>query len=87
MFLFYYSVYANSFISFHVNAKRLYRNYPTFFLQSSFSKKRVMDSELTTNTKIVFDLEEVNFKDYSDAIIDLWKEFPEHLSGKYTFPD
>lgn len=46
-----------------------------------------MDRELTTNTEIVFDLEEVDFKDYSDAIIDLWKNFPGQLSGKYTFPD
>lgn len=69
------------------SAKRLYKNHPEFFLQYPFSKKRVMDRELTTNTEIVFDLKEVNFKDYSDAIIDFWKDFPEHLSGKYTFPD
>lgn len=69
------------------SAKRLYKNHPQFFLQLSYSKERVMDSELTTNTEVVFDLEEVSFKDYSDAIIDFWKDFPEHLSGKYTFPD
>lgn len=53
------------------SAKRLFRNQPEFFLQSFFSKQRVIGGELTTNIEIVFGLEEVNFKDYSNAIIDL----------------
>lgn len=44
-----------------------------------------MDIELTTNSEIVFDLEKVGFTEFTNAIIEFWEEFPEHLNTVHTF--
>lgn len=67
------------------SAKRLYKNKPDFFLKGYFGYERVMDIELTTNSEIVFDLEKVGFTEFTNAIIEFWEEFPEHLNTVHTF--
>jgi hypothetical protein len=69
------------------SSKRLYKKNPELFIKAYYGERRLMDQELTTNAEIVFDLKEIEFRTFSDAIIDFWKGFPEHLSGSYTFPD
>lgn len=66
------------------SAKRLYTNNPSFFKVDS-NNKIIMDAEFTTNNVPVFELKEIPFDDYADAIIGFWNEVPEHLSGTYTF--
>ncbi|MEK5187130.1 MULTISPECIES: hypothetical protein [Solibacillus] len=61
-------------------ATRLYKKNPDLFLKGFLGDKRVMDVELTTNAEIVFDIEKVSFNKYSNAIIEFWRDFPEHLS-------
>lgn len=66
------------------SAKRLHKNHPDFFLKAYFGEERIMDVELTTNGEIVFDLEEVGFDKYPNAIIKFWEEFPEQLTPIVT---
>ncbi|MDM8151045.1 hypothetical protein [Priestia megaterium] len=69
------------------SAKNLYKKHPEFFLQYHHTKERVMDRALTTNTEIVFDMKEANFDKFANTLIYFWDDFPEHLSGTYTFLD
>lgn len=66
------------------SAKRLQTNNPSFFKIDN-SNQRIMDSEFTTNSVPVFELEEIPFDNYADALKGFWHEVPEHLSGTYTF--
>lgn len=66
------------------SARRLHRNHPSFFKVDS-NNLRIMDAEFTTNNVPVFELDEISFNTYADAIINFWSEVPEHLSGTYTF--
>lgn len=66
------------------SAKRLHTTNPSFFKVDS-NNHRIMDSEFTTNSAPVFDLNEIPFDNYADAIISFWNTVPEHLSGTYTF--
>jgi hypothetical protein len=67
------------------SAKRLYKRNPELFLKGYFGDERIMDIELTTNSEIVFDLEEIGFIQYTKAISEFWEEFPEHLTTIHTF--
>lgn len=40
-----------------------------------------LEGVYTTNNEVIFDLNEVKFDKYSNAIINFWKEFPEHLTN------
>jgi len=62
------------------SAKRLYNKNPDLFLKGYFGDERLMDVELTTNAEIVFDIEKVGFDKYTNAIIEFWEDFPEHLN-------
>lgn len=62
------------------SAKRLYIKNPDLFLEGYFGDERLMDVELTTNAEIVFDIEKIGFDKYTNAIIEFWEEFPEHLN-------
>lgn len=68
------------------SAKRLYKKKPEIFLTGYDGKQRLMDQELTTNSEIVLDIEQLDFKSFADAIIGFWNEFPEHVSGIHTLP-
>ena len=63
------------------SATRLYNKNPDLFLKGYFGDERLMDVELTTNAEIVFDIEKVGFDKYTNAIIEFWEDFPEHLNS------
>jgi hypothetical protein len=67
------------------SANRLYRKKPELFIKSYYGHERLMDQELTTNSEIVFNMEKINFRLYANTLIKFWTDFPEHLSGTYTF--
>ena len=62
------------------SATRLYNKNKDLFLKGYFGDERLMDVELTTNAEIVFDIDKVGFDKYTNAIIEFWEEFPEHLN-------
>lgn len=62
------------------SATRLYNKNPDLFLKGYFVDERLMDVELTTNAEIVFDIEKVGFDKYTNAIVEFWEDFPEHLN-------
>jgi hypothetical protein len=66
------------------SAKKLYLKNPDFFLKAYYGDKRVMDVELTTNNEIVLDIGKIGFNTYSNAIIEFWENFPEHISSVIT---
>jgi hypothetical protein len=66
------------------SATRLYKKNPDLFLKGYFGDERLMDVELTTNGEIVFDIEKVDFDKYTNAIIEFWEDFPEHLNPVVT---
>lgn len=67
------------------SSERLYKNNPNLFLKSYFSKEKIIDQELTSNSAIVLDLDQIDFKYYLYTIINFWNQFPEHINGTYTF--
>ena len=40
-----------------------------------------IDSILTTNNEVIFDLNNISFDKYADALIKFWEDFPEYLSN------
>ncbi len=66
------------------SAKRLYNKHPDWFLKVYFGDERVMDIELTTNGEIVFNMEKIGFNKYTNAIVEFWEDFPEHLTSVVT---
>lgn len=68
-----------------ISSERLYKNNPNLFLKSYFSKEKIIDQELTSNSAIVLDLDQIDFKYYLYTIINFWNQFPEHINGTYTF--
>lgn len=67
------------------SSKRLQKKHPEVLAKTPMYHDVVMDQELTTNSEIAFDLEEIDFSTFADILIAFWTDFPEHLNGSYTF--
>lgn len=69
------------------SAKRLFKKHPEMFKSNSFNNERILDRELTTNFKITLEITAINFDSYADSLIGFWNEFPNNISGTYTFKE